>query len=120
MSFKSPLTWPSALSAVAITWLARSVLPMARLILVMSLRRFSLAIKPAGSFLPVLIFNPVLSRVNACCNAPLDRPNVFWATSELTFVLIRVISNPPFEQELVQPWAAVHLRPAYRLLVFLV
>ena len=51
---------------MAITWLARSVLLMAFLMLVMSLRRFSLAIKPAGSSLPVLIRKPVLSRVSAC------------------------------------------------------
>ena len=63
MSFNSELTWPRALSAVAITWLARSVLLMAFLMLVMSLRRFSLAIKPAGSSLPVLIRKPVLNRV---------------------------------------------------------
>ena len=56
----SELTWPRALSAVAMTWFARSVLLMARLMLVMSLRRFSLAIKPAGSSLPVLIRKPVL------------------------------------------------------------
>ena len=63
--------------------------------LVMSLRRFSLAIKPAGSSLPVLIRKPVLSRVSACSKAALDRPSVFWATSELTFVLIRVIAKHP-------------------------
>jgi hypothetical protein len=45
--------------------------------LVMSLRRFSLAINPAGSSLPVLIRKPVLSRVSASCNDPLDRLNVF-------------------------------------------
>jgi hypothetical protein len=86
---------------VAITWFARSVLLMARLMLVMSLRRFSLAIYPAGSSLPVLIRTPVLKRLSACSRAALDRPNVFWATNELTFVLIRVISRPPLGQELV-------------------
>ena len=71
--------------------------------LVMSLRRFSLAIKPAGSSLPVLIRKPVLSRVSAWFNAALDRPNVFWATSELTFVLIRVIAKPPYGKKLHPP-----------------
>ena len=60
MSFSSELTWPRALSAVAMSWLARSLLLMAFSMLVMSLRRFSLAIKPAGSSLPVLIRKPVL------------------------------------------------------------
>src|SRR4051794_36206405 len=101
MSFKRLLTWPNALSAVAITWFARSVLLMAFLMLVMSLRKFSLAIKPAGSSLPVLILKPVLNRPSACSKAALDRPNVFWATKELTFELIRVIEKPPLGQELV-------------------
>jgi len=56
---------------------ARSVLLMALVMLVMSLRRFSLAIKPAGSSLPVLIRKPVLSRVRDCSRAAWDRPNVF-------------------------------------------
>jgi hypothetical protein len=62
------LTCASALSAVAMSWLARSVLLIALLMLVMSRRRFSLAIKPAGSSLPELIRKPVLSRVSDCCN----------------------------------------------------
>ncbi len=75
MSLSSELTWPRALSAVAITWLARSVLLMALLMLVMSLRRFSLAIKPAGSSLPVLIRKPVLNRCKARFKSLLDRCN---------------------------------------------
>ena len=71
--------------------------------LVMSLRRFSLAIKPAGSSLPLLIRKPVLSRVSASFNAALDRPNVFWATKELTFVLIRVIAKPPYGKKRLPP-----------------
>jgi hypothetical protein len=74
---------------------------MARLMLVISLRKFSLAIKPAGSSLPVLIRKPVLNRLRAWLKSALDRPNVFCATNELTFVLIRVIEDPPLGQELV-------------------
>ena len=40
-------------------WVARCVLEIALLMLVMSLRRASLAIKPAGSSLPLLIRKPV-------------------------------------------------------------
>jgi hypothetical protein len=42
-----------------------------------------------------LIRKPVLNRVRASFKLAFDRPNVFWATSELTFVLIRVIANTP-------------------------
>ena len=45
--------------------LSCSVLLIARRIDVMSLRKFSLAIKPAGSSLPLLIRKPVLNRVSA-------------------------------------------------------
>ena len=65
MSFSSELTWPSELSAVAMTWLARSELLIAFSVLTMSLRSASLAIKPAGSSAPVLIRKPVLKRVSA-------------------------------------------------------
>jgi hypothetical protein len=70
----------------------------------MSLRRFSLAIKPAGSSLPVLIRRPVLNRVSACSNASLDRLKLFWAISELTFELIRVIENPPYGNGTASTW----------------
>ena len=71
MLLSRSLTWPKPLSAVAITSFARSVLLMALVMAVMSLRRFSLAIKPAGSSLPVLIRKPVLSRVKDCCKSAL-------------------------------------------------
>jgi hypothetical protein len=61
----------------------------------MSDRKFSLAIKPAGSSLPVLIRKPVLKRVSDCSKAALDRPSVLRATNELTFVLILVIAKHP-------------------------
>ena len=57
-------------------WHAR-VLVIACCVLVMSERSTSLAIKPAGSSLPVLIRRPVLNRVNACCNDWLERANDF-------------------------------------------
>ena len=84
---------------------------------VMSLRRFSLAIKPAGSSLPVLIRKPVLNRVSDCSKAALDRPSVLRATNELTFVLIRVIAKHPcLGKSLVanvrpDRWGGVTLRP---------
>jgi hypothetical protein len=54
-------------------------------------RSISLAINPAGSSFPVFIRKPVLRRVSACCKETLERPKVFWAVNELTFVLILVI-----------------------------
>ena len=39
----------------------------------MSLARFWLAIKPAGSSAPLLIRKPVLKRVKDCCNWSFDR-----------------------------------------------
>jgi hypothetical protein len=71
--------------------LARSLLLMALLMLVMSRRRFSLAIKPAGSSLPELIRKPVLKRFSAVCKSALVRPKIFCAISELTFVLMRLM-----------------------------
>ena len=64
MSLSRLLIWPRALSAVAMSWSARWLLLIAVLALVMSRRRFSLAIKPAGSSLPELIRRPVLSRLS--------------------------------------------------------
>jgi hypothetical protein len=69
MSFRRLLTWPSALSAVLMIWLARRVLLTALFRLVISLRSASLAIKPAGSSEPLLIRRPVLSRVNEVCKS---------------------------------------------------
>jgi hypothetical protein len=70
----------------------------------MSLRRFSLAIKPAGSSLPTLIRKPVLKRVRAVCNWVCDRAKVFCATSELTLVLIRVMrETSPFQKYQFKP-----------------
>ena len=93
MSFNRAETWPRALSAVAITWLARSLLLIAMFTLLMSARSTSLAIKPAGSSLPVLMRKPVLRRVNALCNAFCDLIRDFCALSALTFVLIRVMPD---------------------------
>jgi hypothetical protein len=75
--------------------LARSLFETAFSILVMSLRNASLAIKPAGSSLPTLMRKPVLNRVKACCRSAELRANVFCATKELTFVLIRVMPVHP-------------------------
>src|SRR6188474_697331 len=69
---------------------------MALLMLVMSRRRFSLAIKPAGSSLPELIRRPVLSRVSDSCSEMFERLSVFCAISELKFVLMRLMYQGPF------------------------
>ena len=65
--------------------------------LVISRRRFSLAINPAGSSFPELIRRPVLSRVSEVCRSELERASVFWAIKELTLVLIRVMPDTPSE-----------------------
>jgi hypothetical protein len=36
--------------------------------------------------------------LSAWAKAPLDRPKMFWATSEVTFVLILVIANPLWDR----------------------
>ena len=66
---------------------------MATFTLVISLRRISLAIRPAGSSLPVLIRRPVLSRVRASCKEAFERARDFCVLSEGTFVLMRVMSG---------------------------
>ena len=80
---------------MAIIWLARWLLVIARSTLTMSARKTSLAIKPAGSSLPVLIRKPVLSRVKVCWRLAFDRAKDFWALREPTFVLIRVMPDTP-------------------------
>jgi hypothetical protein len=75
---------------------------MAFCVLVMSLRKASLAIKPAGSSLPALIRKPVLKRVRDCCNWSFDRARVFCAVKELTLVLIRVMTITPLKEVYVQ------------------
>lgn len=72
----------------------------------MSRRRFSLAIRPAGSSLPELIRKPVLKRSSEVCNSAFDRARVFWAIKLLTFVLMRLIHVTPLE--LVDlPWCLI-------------
>ncbi len=93
ISLSSELTCPSALSAVAMSWLARWLLVIARCTLVISLRKASLAIRPAGSSLPVLMRKPVLRRFNARPSESFDRCKFFCAMSELTLVLIRVMDG---------------------------
>jgi hypothetical protein len=58
---------------------------------VISLPNASLAIRPDGSSAALLIRKPVLKRVNAVCRDWLVWFKAFWAKSELTFVLIRVM-----------------------------
>ena len=77
MSLSRLLTCPRALSAVLMIWLARRVFETALPRLVISLRRASLAIKPAGSSAPLLIRRPVLNRVKAVCRSPLLLANRF-------------------------------------------
>src|SRR4029078_3282099 len=83
------------LSAVAINWSARWLLVMAFCTLTMSLRSTSLAIKTAGSSLPVLIRKPVLKQFKAFCKSVFDLAKVVWAIKELTLELIRVMPDTP-------------------------
>ena len=66
---------------------------MACWVLVMLLFNTTLEIKPAGSSLPELIRKPALKRVKAVCNWLFDCARDCCASSELTFVLIRVMPN---------------------------
>src|SRR4051812_28419075 len=83
----------SAPSAVLMTLLARLELSMAWWMPVISLRRASLAISPAGSSAPRLIRRPLLSRwsvpFSVCCDLASPR----WAVRADTFVLMRAIQS---------------------------
>src|SRR4051812_17778414 len=87
-SFRSELTSFKPPSAVPMMLLARWALLMAELMPVFSARRFSLAMRPAGSSLPLLIFRPVLNRSRLVLSLSWLPRNTRWAISELTFVLI--------------------------------
>ena len=95
MLSNSVLTWPKALSAVAISELACWLLLMPAFTPMMSDCKSCDAIKPAGSSAPLLIFRPVLKRVSAVFNWLFARDRFVWATSELTLVLITVMPDTP-------------------------
>src|SRR4051812_47250974 len=80
-------------SVVLMTLLARLELSIAWWMPVISLRRASLAMSPAGSSAPRLIRRPLLSRwrvpFSVCCDLASPR----WAVSAATFVLMRAIQS---------------------------
>src|SRR5205814_4210449 len=86
------LTSPSAPSAVLITLPARWLLSIAWLIPLISLRSDSLAIKPAGASLPLLIFNPLLRRCRWVARSLWFRVSWVMAARDAMFVLIRLMS----------------------------
>src|SRR5687767_14461429 len=100
-------TSPSAPSAVEMTLLARLELSMAWLMPAISLRRPSLAIRPAGSSAPRLIRRPLERRwsVELSCFCVLAKPR--WAVSDATLVLIRAMS----ESSVIAGWLAGPYRP---------
>ncbi len=82
-------------SAMFMTWSARSALPMAAVRADFSARRFSLAIRPAGSSLPRLIFRPVERRSSETLSDWLLAPSTRWPMSDETLVLMRDIGWCP-------------------------
>ena len=82
-------------SATLTTCSARSALPMAASIDACWLRRFSLAIRPAGSSAPRLICRPVDRRSSDVFRARFCWPRTRWPSSEFTLVLIRLIGFSP-------------------------
>ena len=95
MSFSRLLTCPRALSAVR-DHLIGSRAVGDGLLDAGHISSQRLAGNQAGRvILAELIRRPVLKRVSACCKSAVLRDNVFCATKELTFVLIRVMPVHP-------------------------
>src|SRR4051812_17757727 len=83
----------SAPSAVLMTLLARLELSIAWWMPVISLRRASLAMSPAGSSTPRLIRRPLLSRWSVPFSVCWDLASPRWAVRAETFVLMRAIQS---------------------------
>ena len=105
MVFSSVETCPKAPSAVEIiswaVWLLVTAWPM----LVMLLCNAWLAIRPDGLSAPELICKPVLKRVIEVCRLFSVFANDCWASSELTFVIIRVMrkTSPKWDDDQARP-----------------
>src|SRR5438045_7386792 len=89
------LTSPSAPSAVLMTLPARWLLSIAWLIPLISLRNDSLAIRPAGASLPVLIFRPLLSRWSRVDKSAwfLFRRVIAWRDEMLVLIRLMFVSS---------------------------